>query len=98
VVVARTLRAEIVAQRRHWPSARIDIDAALETLRAYPMPLIAWKSPALRRRIHEALGDRATAGTAFAEAAGIVAGIARHIDDEALRRRFEDYADSVIPA
>ncbi len=55
-------RGDIVA-------AEIELSHALDQMKAYPVPIVAWKTYALRGRLRAEAGDLAGAREAFAHAA-----------------------------
>ena len=64
------------------------LNAALDGLREYPAPLVAWKTYAVLGRLRLQSGDLTSAREAFAQAASIVNSIAANTDDETLRQTF----------
>ena len=88
IAVAHRLFAETAMARGDLSTAEKKLNAALELLREYPAPLVAWKTYALLGRLHSQSGDPSSARDAFAEAAAIVNSIAANTADEALRQTF----------
>jgi tetratricopeptide (TPR) repeat protein len=68
--------------------AEAQINAALNELKRYPVPVVAWKVYADYANLKLKAGDQAGARAAFAEAAAIINSIAENVDDEILRWSF----------
>ncbi len=68
--------------------AEAKLGAALDLLRSYPAPLVAWKTYAVLGRLRRQMGDPESAREAFAQAATIVDEIGASVRDDALRDTF----------
>jgi len=88
IAVAHKLFAEIAMARGDSSTAEKELNAALDLLREYPAPLVAWKTYAVFGRLRSQSGDLVSAREAFAQGAAIVNSIAGNTDDEELRRTF----------
>ena len=88
VALADSLLARSAVARAHLEEGVAYMDGALAQLHQHPCPVAAWKIQSALGRAHEGLGDRRQANVAFEDAAGIIRGIAEHIDDEDLRTAF----------
>ena len=88
--VAHQLRAKIALAEDDRSSAETEFAAALEELRQYPVPVIAWKIYGQLAETRSGSGDLPGAREAYSRAAAIIKAIAAHVDDEALRQRFLD--------
>jgi hypothetical protein len=92
IVVGHRLRAEIAMARGDLAAAGAELDIALDQLREYPAPLVAWKTYGALGRLRSRSGDHASAREAFTQAAAIVNSIATNTADERLRQTFLDSA------
>ena len=88
IAVGHRLLAEVAIARGNLPEAEAELNIALEVLREYPAPLVAWKTYATLGRLQLQTGALASAREAFAQSAAIVNSIAGHISDERLRTTF----------
>ncbi|HVS20963.1 MAG TPA: AAA family ATPase, partial [Pyrinomonadaceae bacterium] len=88
ITVAHKLFAEIAMARGDSSTAGAELNAALDQLREYPAPLVAWKTYAVLGRLRSQSGDLPAAREAFAQAVAIVKSIATNTDDEGLRQTF----------
>jgi tRNA A-37 threonylcarbamoyl transferase component Bud32/tetratricopeptide (TPR) repeat protein len=88
IAVGHKLFAEVAVARGDLAQGEAELNAALDELRSYPAPLVAWKIYAALGRLRARLGDNQAAREAFAQAAIIVNQIAANVDDEALRATF----------
>jgi tetratricopeptide (TPR) repeat protein len=88
IAIAHRLFAEIAMVRGDSATAEGELNAALDLLREYPAPLVAWKTHAVLGRLRSQSGDTSSARNAFAEAAAIVNSIAGNTADEGLRQTF----------
>jgi tetratricopeptide (TPR) repeat protein len=92
VAIARGLLAEVAARRGNRGLAREELTAAVDVLRQYPVPLIAWKIHSALGRVCADDGDREAARAAFAEAARTIDAIAGNVSESRLRATFLDSA------
>jgi tetratricopeptide (TPR) repeat protein len=90
--VAHKLLARVESTRGDQAEAQKQFAAALEELRKYPAPLVAWKTYAELGRLKLQVGDSSSAHEAFAQAALIVNSIAASVSDEGMRNTFMDSA------
>ena len=88
IVIGRNFLAAIAEARHDMEEAETQLTAALEVLRQYPTPLIAWKTYAALGRIRLESGANALAREAFEQAAAIIRMIAANVEDERLRTTF----------
>ena len=88
MAVAHKLLAEITMACDDRAEAEAELNIALEVLREYPAPLVAWKTHAALGRLRSQLGDTSSAREAFSHAAAIVKSIADNTDDDTLRQTF----------
>ena len=88
IAVAHKLLAEIAMACDDRAEAEAELNIALEVLREYPAPLVAWKTYAALGRLRSQLGDTSSAREAFSHAAAIVKSIADNTDDDILRQTF----------
>ena len=88
VATAHRLLAQAAAARRDLAEGKKQLDAALDRLREYPAPLVAWKTYAVLGRLRLQSGNGSSAREAFAQAADVVNSIAANTDDEQLRQIF----------
>src|SRR5262245_22266100 len=88
IAVAHKLLAEITIGRGELADAEAELRAALDELRAYPVPIVAWKVFAALGRLHSQSNNNQAAREAFANAATIVHQIAANVDDAPLRETF----------
>jgi tetratricopeptide (TPR) repeat protein len=92
VAVGHKLLGQVAMADDDLESAETELDAAVEELRRYPAPLVAWKTHALLGRLRRQKGDSQSAREAFGRAAETVEMIASNVDDESLRQTFLDSA------
>lgn len=92
VGVAYKLMAQLEIAGGDLVAGEKQFAAALDELRKYPAPLVAWKTYADLGRLKLQLGDSSSAHEAFAQAAEIVNSIAANISDESLRTTLMDSA------
>src|SRR5436853_3077310 len=57
IAVAHKLFAEVAIKRGDLTESKVQLGAALDELRAYPSPLVAWKTYAALGRLHLRLGE-----------------------------------------
>lgn len=88
VALGHKLRAEILVARGNLGDAESELNAALEELRNYPAPLVAWKTYALLGRLRSQTGKLTVSREAYAQAAAVVSSIAASTNDEELRQAF----------
>jgi hypothetical protein len=86
--VAHNLLARISVRAGELEAAEKHFDAALNELRDYPAPLVAWRVHAGRARLKSKLGDTAGAAEASARAVEMINVIASNVKDENLRNTF----------
>ena len=88
IAVAHNLLAQVAQASGDRAEAEKQFAAALEELRQYPGPVVAWKIYKELGRLRLQLGDRPSAQEAFAHANEIVNSIAANISDERLQTTF----------
>jgi tetratricopeptide (TPR) repeat protein len=88
IAVAHKLLGQLAVAEGDVAEADSQFADALEELRAFPAPLVAWKTYAEIGRIKSQVGDSLAAREAFAEATKILNSIAANIDEEELRATF----------
>jgi len=88
IALGHKLRAELRIARGNLSDAETELNAALEQLRNYPAPLVAWKTYALLGRLRLQSGNASGSPEAYAQAATIVNSIAARTNDEELRQTF----------
>jgi hypothetical protein len=88
VALAHKMLAEVAIAGDDLAEAETELSAALEELRAYPAPLVAWKTYAQLGRLRLKQSDSASAREAYAQAADIVRMMASNVTDENLRAKF----------
>ena len=88
IALGHKLRAEIRIARGNLGDAETELKAALEQLRNYPAPLVAWKTYALLGRLRSQSGNVSVSREAYAQAAAVINSIAARTSDEELRRTF----------
>jgi serine/threonine protein kinase/tetratricopeptide (TPR) repeat protein len=88
IAVAHNLMARISVRAGELEDAEKHFDAALNELRDYPAPLVAWRVHAGRARLKSKMGDVAGAEEASARATEIINLIASNVKDENLRNTF----------
>jgi tetratricopeptide (TPR) repeat protein len=86
--LAHKMLAEIAMAGGDLAEAETELSAALEELRAYPAPLVAWKTYTLLGRLRLKQNHSAAAREAYAQAADIVRMMASNVTDENLRATF----------
>jgi tetratricopeptide (TPR) repeat protein len=88
IAVAHKLLAEIFIARSDLAEAEKELQAALDLLRKYPVPVEAWKTYAALGRLHLRSGNSHLARESFAQADELIRQIAARVDDEKLRAVF----------
>jgi serine/threonine protein kinase/tetratricopeptide (TPR) repeat protein len=88
IAVAHKLLAQTAIDDGDFAKAEKEYVAALEELKAYPAPLVAWKTYAGLGRLRTQVGDHSSAQEAFTQAAEIVGSIVNATTDETLRATF----------
>jgi tetratricopeptide (TPR) repeat protein len=88
IAIAHKLFAELAAARGQFAEAEAELEASLEQLRLYPVPIVTWKIYAALGRLRLQLGEVQSAHAAFAQAASIINSIAAGINDERLKSVF----------
>jgi tetratricopeptide (TPR) repeat protein len=88
IAVGRKLLGEVASACGNLQEAEEQLRAAVNEIREYPAPLVAWKTYAALGRLHLKKGESAHAKEAFAQAGIVVRQIASNVDDEALRSTF----------
>jgi tetratricopeptide (TPR) repeat protein len=96
IAVANQLMAELLVASGDLAGAEVRFNAALEELKNYPAPLVAWKVHAGIARLKSKSGNAAAAAEHSAHASEFVSSIAAGVDDEKLRRHFLDAAQAAI--
>jgi len=96
IAVANQLMAELLVASGDLAGAEVRFNAALEELKNYPAPLVAWKVHAGIARLKSKSGNAAAAAEHSARASEFVSSIAAGVDDEKLRRHFLDAAQAAI--
>jgi tetratricopeptide (TPR) repeat protein/tRNA A-37 threonylcarbamoyl transferase component Bud32 len=86
--VAFMQEARIAVLRGDQDAAERALLEALDVLKEYPVPVVAWKAWAALGNLRRQTGAHESAQSAFAESATIVQGIAANVADEALRTKF----------
>jgi tetratricopeptide (TPR) repeat protein len=87
IAIAHKLLAEAAIERGDLVEANAHLNAALDLLAAYSVPVVEWKIYSLFGRLRFQLGDR-SAGEAFERARTVVQTIAGNVEDEKLRALF----------
>ncbi len=80
--------AEIAVKRGDINRGEAQLNVALDQLRGYPAPLVAWKTHAALGRLRADLGDSQSARSAFSQATTMINQIAGNVHDEKLRVTF----------
>jgi len=88
IALGHKLRAELRMAHGNLSDAETELNAALEQLRNYPAPLVAWKTYALLGRLRSQSGNVSGSREAYAQAATIVNSITASTNDEELRQTF----------
>ncbi len=88
IAVAYRFLSQAALDEGDLVEAEAQINAALNELKRYPVPVVAWKVYADYANLKLKAGDQAGARAAFAEAAAIINSIAENVDDEILRWSF----------
>ena len=88
IAVAHKLLAEVAIARGDLTAGETQLNAALDQLREFPAPLVAWRIYAALGRLRLQMGESASAREAFAQAAKIVEQIAANVSDEKLQATF----------
>ncbi|MGH9962259.1 MAG: hypothetical protein ACREBC_34905, partial [Pyrinomonadaceae bacterium] len=88
IAEARRLKGKIAVAASDPATAKTEFAAALDELKRYPAPLVAWRTYADLGRLHSAHGDQMAAQSAFAQAAEIVNACAANVTDDNLRATF----------
>jgi serine/threonine protein kinase/tetratricopeptide (TPR) repeat protein len=96
LAVAHQLMAEWLIASDHPAGAEERFNAALEELKEYPAPLVAWKVHAGIARLKAKSGDVAGAEEHSSRAFDLVNSIAANVSDEKLRNNFLSAARSAI--
>jgi serine/threonine protein kinase/tetratricopeptide (TPR) repeat protein len=86
--IAHKLLADVAVGRGAPSEADTELSTALDLLRSYPMPVVAWKIYAALGRVRLHSGHRTAAREAFSHAAAIVNQISSNVRDENLRAMF----------
>lgn len=86
--VAHRLLADVAVARGARSEADTELNTALDLLRSYPIPVVAWKIYAALGRVRLHSGHHPAAREAFSHAAAIVNQIAANVRDENLRAMF----------
>lgn len=87
IAIADKLLAEVAIARGDLTKTEVHLDAALNRVAGYPVPLVEWRIYCLLGRLRLQSGD-GTADEAFEKASCIVQEIAGNIEDEKLRASF----------
>lgn len=98
LAVANQLLAEWSIASGDPAGAEKSFNAALEELKNFPAPLVAWKVHAGIARLKSKLGDEAGAEEHSSRAFELVNSIAANVDDEELRNKFLTGARATITA
>jgi tetratricopeptide (TPR) repeat protein len=88
IAVAHKLLAEVAIARGDLTAGETQLNAALDQLREFPAPLVAWRVFAALGRLRLQMGESASAREAFAQAAKIVGQIAANVSDKKLQATF----------
>ena len=88
IAIAHRLLAEVAIARGDLTAGETQLNAALDQLREFPAPLVAWRIYAALGRLRLQMGESASAREAFAQAAKIVEQIAANVSDEKLQATF----------
>jgi tetratricopeptide (TPR) repeat protein len=88
IAFAHKLSAQIALAEGDSVKAEAEFATALDELRNYPVPVLAWKIYAELARLKSSNGDSAAAREAFSKATEIVNHIASQVNDESLREQF----------
>ena len=88
IAIAHKLLAEAAMARGDLVDAEVKLAAALDQLRSYPAPLVAWKTYVVLGRLRRQMGDGESAREAFAQAAALVGDIAANVREDELRATF----------
>ena len=88
IAVAHKLRAQIATAEGDRNKAEAEFETALDELRNYPVPVLAWRIYAELARLKSSNGDPDAAREAYSKAAEIVSNIASYVKDESLRETF----------
>jgi tetratricopeptide (TPR) repeat protein/tRNA A-37 threonylcarbamoyl transferase component Bud32 len=88
IAVAHKLLAEVAIARGELAEAEAEFNAALDLLREYPVPIVAWKVYAALGRLRLQLGESQAAREAFTQAMAIINQIAASVNDDQLRATF----------
>jgi serine/threonine protein kinase/tetratricopeptide (TPR) repeat protein len=88
IAVAHQLIAQISIAAGDTAGGESELMAALEELRKYPVPVVAWKTYAELGHLKSNLGDFSAARDSFARAAKIVNACTANINDASLRETF----------
>ena len=86
--VAFMQQARIAVLRGDPAAAEQALLKAIDVLKQFPVPVVAWKAWAALGNLRRQTGAHEAAQSAFAESATIVRGIAANVADEALRTKF----------
>ena len=96
LAVANQLMAELLIASGDLAGAEERFNAALEELKAYPAPLVAWKVHAAFARLKATSGDTAAAAEHSSRAFELVNSIAANVNDDNLRTNFLTAAHAAI--
>jgi serine/threonine protein kinase/tetratricopeptide (TPR) repeat protein len=88
IAMAHKLLSQAAREENDLAEAEKQCNLALEQLKEYPVPVLAWKSYAHFGRLKQQLGDPNRAREAFAQSAEILNAITGNIKDESLRATF----------
>jgi ATP/maltotriose-dependent transcriptional regulator MalT len=88
IAVAHKLLAEVAIARGDLTAGETQLNAALDQLREYPAPLVAWRIFAAFGRLRLQMSEGASAREAFTQAAKIIEQIAANVSGEELRATF----------
>ena len=79
IIVAHNLLSQAALERGDFAQAETELNAALEQLEKYPVPIVAWKVYAGVGNLRLQTGDEASAKEAFAKAAATINKIAANV-------------------
>jgi DNA-binding winged helix-turn-helix (wHTH) protein/tetratricopeptide (TPR) repeat protein len=89
IATAHKLLAEAAVARHDLAEAQTQLNAALNQLAGYPVPLVEWRIHSMLGLLRSQMGET-SAAEAFERASTIVQRIAANIDEETLRASFLD--------
>src|SRR5262249_18572895 len=84
IVTAHTLLARIAMAQADFQAADSELKTAMEILREYPAPLVAWRALARIGQLQGQLGNTEAEQAAFLEAASVIRYIADQVPDQRL--------------